>query len=1076
MPENESPVALTPASGPTSPGSDPAGVGLLSGVAVQRYEFTGAGGAVSFPDAGPREPGAVRRLAIFPEIALDHGEPRFGSAAFTLRLTSGNAVTTARDQHDHEVGGHPTGPGLGGPERGLPCWMPDQWNLIDIRVPDAGDYRLELVADDGATGTGYLQDLGHVTRARAASDDPVDWVRMARGTHSRYTHSRGNTLPLVCRPHGFTFLTPITDARTRNWLYQWAPDGGARLQGLSFSHCPSPWIAERGQLQLMPFTGAARHDPVARSLAFDHDHEVDGVHHYRVEFEDGVVAEMTPTSHAGVFRFGFPAGFDGHRGVVLDLSGAGRIEMTDLPDGGVGIEAWAASGVDGHAFAEPGFYFYGETRQRARVVDEPSAPWWRRWLQRIAGGFFGRRSASVIELADGDELEIAIATSAISIEQARVNLAAEVGARRFDDVLAGAREEWSGLLSRLQLSAEATDDQRVTAYSNLARLHCWPNAAHEWVGDLGEGRWVHASPYRAPGTGDASRETAHELVDGTLFVNNGFWDTYRTAWPHYAMFTPDLCDDLLEGTVQQYREGGWTARWSGASYIDCMPGASADVVFADAAANGRSFDELAAYDSAIRNGSVPAPNRFVGRKGLDTSRFTGFTDTATPEGMSWQLENAITNDAVARWSASLAARADALGVPERRAEFVANAAWFGERALNYRNHFDRPLGGELGGFFTGRRPDGSWRGAPEAFDPLQWGRDYTETNAWGMSVTAWHDGVGLAELYGGEAGLARRLDAMFATQERATASVAGGYADVIHEMTEARAIRCGMAAMSNQPAHHVPFMYLHAGQPAKTQWWTREMLDRLFVGSEIGQGYPGDEDNGEMSAWWLWAAMGLYPLHPGSGELVLTAPLLGEMSFDRGASGRLTVRADKPEHRFIQAVRIDGEPWDAVTVPVARLAGDVTIEFELGPEPSAWGAGTRPISASAPGARQWRDQTSGASVVVRKPDGVELDAACLVDDVGNQVVEAPAGSEVVVRWSDEVPARLFTLTRDDVTPVDWALTTAGASDGVRNAGVSPRTPTWPNQTVAYLLDGAPASELRLSVPQPMLLRQLEVWA
>ena len=173
---------------------------------------------------------------------------------------------------------------------------------------------------------------------------------------------------------------------------------------------------------------------------------------------------------------------------------------------------------------------------------------------------------------------------------------------------------------------------------------------------------------------------------------------------------------LLDGTVQEYLDGGWTARWSGPGYIDSMPGAGADVVFADAAAHALPFQELAAYDSAVRNACVPPPSRFVGRKGLATSRFTGFTSTDVDEGLSWSLENAITDDAVAQWSKRLADRADALGVPERREEFLVNAQWLGRRSLDYRTLFDPRMD-----FFQGRRADGSWRREPDDFDPRAWG-------------------------------------------------------------------------------------------------------------------------------------------------------------------------------------------------------------------------------------------------------------------------------------------------------------------------------------------------------------------
>ncbi|HET9127947.1 MAG TPA: GH92 family glycosyl hydrolase, partial [Propionibacteriaceae bacterium] len=992
-PERSDAADLMPADGPARPASDPPHAGVLPGVPVTRYDLHRAGGTVRLTAPRTALPGEVHRFAVFPEIALAGGRPDFSSAAIGWQLRTDAGVLRPRDQHGHRVGGRPS-PGPGVPD-GLPCWLPDQWTVLDLDLAEVAgqEYTVELLVPPGAHGTGYLQDAGAFRPERPDPGDPLAWVHMTRGTHSRPGFSRGNTLPLVCVPHGFTFVTPMTDARERRWIYQWAPDGGPRLEALTFSHCPSPWIGDRGQLHVQPWLG----DPVARPMGFAHDAERDGVHHYRVRLDAGVVAEVAPTSHAARFRFDFTAGPQGPHGVVVDQLAGGPTRARPLPDGRVAIEAVVAPEPDAsRSQLDPVTFYYGETTGPAVIV-EPTP---RGGLARVPGiarllrlpvvGRLLKRSASsvgAVALSTGDPvLELAVAGSFLSVDQARHTLDLEIGERSFSEVLDAAGREWTSILGRLNLAPDATDDQRTTAFTALARLHCWPNAAHENTGSAELPDWRYASPFHRAGAASAPGRTGSRIVRGRLSVNNGFWDTYRTAWPHLGFFTPDLAGYLVDGIVQQYRDGGWTARWSAPGYIDSMPGASADVVLADAATHGVRFDELGGYDSALRNACVPPPHRAMGRKGLETSRFTGYTSTATHEGLSWTLENASTDDVIARWSASLASRAGELGVPDRREEFAANAVWFAQRALAHRRVFDERVG-----FFQGRRPDGSWRHAPATFDPEAWGGDYTETNAWGMSVTPWHDGAGLAELYGGEEALEERLDAMFATQEGATPDVVGAYGGIIHEMTEARAIRCGMVAMSNQPAHHVPFMYLHTGRPWKTQWWTREILDRLFVGGEIGQGYPGDEDNGEMSAWWLWATVGLYPLHPGSGELAITAPLLGELSVDRGPSGRLTVRADHPEHRFVAALTIDGEPWDAVTVPLSRLSGDVTLDFSLSEHPTGWGAGTRPVSRSSDGVRLWDDLSAAASVEVRRPDRPAQAAPDLVDDRGSGVTPLAPG-------------------------------------------------------------------------------------
>lgn len=1077
------PITFTPASGPEHPQSDPSGVGALDGVEVQQYRFSGAGGTAAVGDAVTAQPGQVRRVAIFPQIDMSTDYPDFGSATFTLQLRAADgSVHTPRDQHGHTVGGYPVGvaPAKGAPVdpdgpdltagTGHPCWMPDQWNVLDLDLtPVAGQpYTLEIIAPAESQGIGYLQDAGHLTPA-APPSEPVDVVHMARGSRSRQYFSRGNTLPYVCVPHGAIFVTPLTNARDRHWLYQWAPDGGPKLQALAFSHCPSPWIGERGQFQLMPWIGRAVIDPEQRAMSFSHDNERDGVHHYRVQFDNGLVAEVVPTDHAASFRFDFSDAPVTHHGVLFDSQNRGKTTARQLSDGRVSFHVVVQPAVDGsRRYPEPATYYYGETRQRARVVDvsqQRSALW---GLLKWNGH---RSQVQALELLDGEVLEVVVASSNLSVGQARQNLEFEINNRSFDAVYQAARGTWSELLGRLHLSDDATRDQRETAYSNLARLHCWPNAMHENVGSKDQPTWQYASPFHRAAPRPNNESTTSPISAGKLFVNNGFWDTYRTAWPHFSMFTPELADELLDGTVQEHRDGGWTARWSAPGYVDCMPGASADIVFADAATYGRSFDEVRAYDSALRNATVPPPHHYVGRKGLTTSRFTGFTDTTVPDGMSWGLENSITDDAIARWSASLAERADELGAGRRRSEFLANADYFHQRALSYRDTFDPRIG-----FFQGRRPDGSWRREPDEFDPLAWGGDYTETCAWGMAVTPWHDGVGLSELYGGDKALGKRLDDMFATQERSTIVTRGVYNENVHEMVEARAIRFGMVAMSNQPAHHVPFMYLHAGLPWRTQWWTREALDRLFIGGEIGQGFPGDEDNGEMSAWWLWAALGLYPLHPGSGRLAITTPLLAEMSFDRGDAGRVTVRADHPEYRFIESLRINGQPWDEVTVPISLMrSGDVLLEFTLSPTPTTWGSASRPISASHPGEKPLRDLTRGAKVLVSVESGTE-EAEELVDDAGTRSVEV--ASQVELQLTDAGRPQLLTLTRDDVAPVGWQLVAVG-DDGVEtDLGVEARDPHWDNQTMAFQVkwphDLAPTRTFRLHVNAPIELRQIEL--
>ncbi len=424
--------------GLSTPASDPAHTGVLPGVAVWRYDLDARGGAVTLGPRAEAAPGEVRRLAIFPVISLDSGDPDFGAADITWRLRTDTGVVRPRDQHGHRVGG--TADDIPGIPRGLPCWMPDQWTLLDLDLSEVSGqaYTLELVAPPGVRGTGFIQDAGPHRPTHPDPDDPLAWVHMTRGTHSRHGFSRGNTLPIVCAPHGFTAVTPMTDARERRWIYQWAPDGGPRLEALTFTNCPSPWIGDRGQLQVMAWLG----EPIARPMGFSHADERDGVHHYTVRLGTGVVAEVTPTSHAACFRFGFGGAAPGRHGVLVDQPAGATITARPLADGRVAIEAVVPPEPDpSRLHPDPVAFYYGETLGPATIVRATPSGWPAR-LPGIAAALripvLGRAlkrsaaSAGAVALAtDAPELDLRVAASHLSIDQARHTLELEVGSPRF---------------------------------------------------------------------------------------------------------------------------------------------------------------------------------------------------------------------------------------------------------------------------------------------------------------------------------------------------------------------------------------------------------------------------------------------------------------------------------------------------------------------------------------------------------------------------------------------------------------------------------------------------------------------
>ncbi|MDN5563288.1 MAG: GH92 family glycosyl hydrolase [Luteococcus sp.] len=1064
---------LTPSPGPTNPMASMPRAGLKHGT-VHHFRQQVAGGSTRIGGGFRVRPGTVFELAVFPDLEHDptrndSPDPNFDGCSLGVEFITETGSVTLRDQHEHVIDGS------------RQCLVADNWNLLQLSLDELVGQRVEqvlLASRAGLVGSGWLQVFG--MRPRPVEEpDVVDRVRTTRGTHSAFLYSRGNALPLTCVPQGFNFLVPLTESRDRNWLYGWHRDGGPvpKLSALAFCHQPSPWIADRSAFQIMPWQGHMTASPTKRARAFSHDDEIDRPHYYRVDLDGGIRAEMTPTSRAGVFKFTFTE--SARHGVVLDQPFVGTMHTETLDDGRVAFHASIAPAEGwtvGLHRPSPPAYVYGETNAPATVhrARERRSP-----LEgivvingkRLHKSWFGkltvplpRPQAAILE-TEADVLEVRAAMSFLGVEQARRNLEMEVGQASFDDIAGRAHATWTELLGRLEIDG-GTLDQRITAWSNLACLYSWPNDHHENVGSPEEPRWAYASPFRPAGA-HTPDHTGCQVVDGQLSVNNGYWDTFRTCWPLYSLLTPEKAPELLGGILQQYRDGGWMARWSAPGYVDCMPGTSSDAIFADASlahtfASGS--DELAAYDSALRNATGPSDSVLTGRKGIGKGRFVGWIDTDTEEGLAWTMDNASCDAAISLWSGRLAVRAtNDPRLASRREELEANEVWFANRALAHAEMFDAGIG-----FYQGRRPDGGWRVEPKDFDPRHWGHDYTETNAWGQAFHAPHDGALLAKLLGGEHALADKLDEMLRTPAVTSPAMWGSYTYNTQEMNEAQADGIGQLAISNQPAHHIPFMYLFAGQPHKTQWLTRELLDKKFVGSEIGQGYPGDEDNGEMSGYWLLLAMGLYPVFVGGGELAITAPLFAKMAWNRTDGTRLEIRATGIEHRYIQSLRVNGELWNAVTIPAELVRGNALLEFELGPEPSSWGAGTRPWSAStATGqARRWQpDRTPAASY-----DGPE----CLVDDRGENHADLSAGDVVSFTWEQPFTPLYLTVTSPEAAAP--GLRVEVRCDGEwADAAVVTRSTPHPDQTAAYRVGSEPIDELRLVATAPCRLSQVEVY-
>ncbi|GAA3597864.1 GH92 family glycosyl hydrolase [Nonomuraea rosea] len=806
----------------------------------------------------------------------------------------------------------------------------DQWNYKSARIGEvARGKRISriLVAYDGPAGMagfrGWVDDIRIVPERRRQPYEgrgdraagPAQYVVTTRGTHSTGGFSRGNNFPATAVPHGFNFWTPMTNAGSTSWLYEYHRANNAanlpEIQAFTASHEPSPWMGDRQTFQFMPSAAEGTPNPsrTARALAFHHEREVAQPHLYAVTFDNGLKTEIAPSDHAALARFTFPGS---SASLIFDNAGNGGGLTLDVSGGVVTGYSDVRSNLSTGATR---MFYYA-------VFDRP-----------VTGGgkLTGQGRDNVLGHLTFDAggtrtVTMRIASSLISVDQARRNLELEIAAAdTLETVSERARRAWDAKLGVIEVEG-ASRDQLVTLYSNLYRLFLYPNSGFENTGTAA------APVYRHAVQSGTSTPPTTRVADGKVYVNNGFWDTYRTTWPAYALLTPRMAGEMIDGFVRQYEDGGWIARWSAPGYADLMVGTSSDVAFADAYLKGvTGFDAATAYQAAVKNATVAPPTRHVGRKGLPTSVFLGYTSVqATDEAMSWAMDGYINDFGIANMAKALAGRSTG----PQRARYLEEHEYFRNRALNYVQMFDPAVR-----FFQGRNADGSFRRKPGAYDPRTWGFDYTETDGWNMAFHVPQDGRGLANLYGGADRLAAKLDTFFATPE--TATFPGSYGGIIHEMREARDVRMGQYGHSNQPSHHIAYMYDYAGQPWKTQAKVREALSRLYLGSEIGQGYPGDEDNGEMSAWQIFGALGFYPLQMGSPAYAIGSPLFKKATVHLEGGRKLVIKAHGNSARnvYVQGLKVNGKAYDKTYLPHDLIAKGGELAFEMGPKPSRWGTG-----------------------------------------------------------------------------------------------------------------------------------------
>ncbi|MFI7546638.1 GH92 family glycosyl hydrolase [Actinoplanes sp. NPDC049599] len=943
-----------------------------------------------------------------------------------------------------------------------------QWNKRTSRIGKvaAGKTinRILVGYDKPAGPTAFRAWFDDISIGEVAPAEPrahlAEYAETRRGTQSSGDFSRGNNFPATAVPHGFNFWTPVTNAGTTSWLYEYHRANNAAnrptLQAFSASHEPSPWMGDRQTFQVMPSaaTGVPDANRANRALAFGHENEVAKPYYYGVTFDNGLKTEIAPTDHAALFQFTFTGdsanlvldNVDSRSGLTLDAANQAVSGWSDVNSGGLSA---------------------GFTRMfMYATVDAPVT----------ASGMLptGNRPSTgylKFDTTQHKTVRMRIATSLISVAQAKHNLDLEIAAdATITSVRDQARALWDKKLRTVEVEG-ASSDQLVTLYSNLYRLFLYPNSGFENTGSNDEPVYRHTVQSAVTSPASTPTQTGAPVKDGKVYVNNGFWDTYRTTWPAYSLLTPGQAGEMVDGFVQQFRDGGWISRWSSPGYANLMVGTSSDVAFADAYLKGvPGIDAETAYRAAVKNATVTPPNANVGRKGLASSIFKGYTPSdATGEAMSWAMDGYINDFGIANMAEALAAK----GGPKAK-DYAEQAEYFRNRALNYVHMFDPSVD-----FFQGKSTAGVWRNPPDTYDPRVWGYDYTETNGWNMAFHVPQDGQGLANLYGGRDGLVKKLDKFFATGE--TATFYGSYGGPIHEMYEARDVRMGQWGFSNQPSHHIPYMYNYAGRPDRTQELVREALSRLYLGSEIGQGYPGDEDNGEMSAWQVFSALGFYPLQMGSPAYAIGSPLFTKATVNLENGKKIVVNApgNSRENVYVQSLKVNGKAYGSTSLPHALLADGATLDFTMGSSPSRWGTG----KDAAPPSLTSGDAVANPLRDLTGPGRGTASEPALVDNTSATQAALPTGWQYEFASAGE-QADFYTLTSATAAgdPSSWTL--KGSYDGTTWTTVDERseqTFDWrlqtrpfkiasPGRYKFYRLEVAPGTTLAeielLGVPAP----------
>ena len=720
----------------------------------------------------------------------------------------------------------------------------------------------------------------------SAVKNPVDYVSTLVGTQSKFELSTGNTYPATALPWGMNFWTPQTGKMGDGWAYTYDAD---KIRGFKQTHQPSPWMNDYGQFAIMPITGGLVFDQDRRASWFSHKAEVAKPYYYKVYLADhDVTTELAPTERAAMFRFTYPETKNAY--VIVDAFDKGSyVKIIPEENKIIGYSTKNSGGVPENfknyfviQFDKP-FTFISTVSENNILPNETEAK--------------GNHTGAVIGFATkkGEIVHARVASSFISPEQAELNLK-ELGKNSFDQLVTNGREVWNREMSKIEVEDDNIDNLR-TFYSCLYRSMLFPRSFYEIDA---KGQVMHYSPYNG------------EVRPGYMFTDTGFWDTFRCLFPFLNLMYPSMNLKMQEGLVNAYKESGFLPEWASPGHRDCMVGNNSASVVTDAYIKGlRGYDIETLWEALKHGANAHLRGTASGRLGYESYNQLGYVanNIGIGQNVARTLEYAYNDWAIYTLGKKL-------GKPESEIDI------YKKRALNYKNvyHPERKL-------MVGKDNKGVFN---PNFDAVDWSGEFCEGNSWHWSFCVFHDPQGLIDLMGGKKEFNTMMDSVFVIPGKLGMESRG----MIHEMREMQVMNMGQYAHGNQPIQHMVYLYNYSSEPWKAQYWIREIMNKLYTAGP--DGYCGDEDNGQTSAWYVFSALGFYPVCPGTDEYIIGTPRFKSAKLHLENGKTITIKADNNQldNRYIKEMKINGKSNSRNYLTHDQLIKGANIQFQMSPVPN----------------------------------------------------------------------------------------------------------------------------------------------